>query len=132
MALNGSGTLYVADRSNNRIRKIIIATGAVTTLAGSSYGYSDNVTGPMAQFAEPTGLTLDGAGNIYVSDYNNFKIRKVAANGAVTTVAGSTSGFQDGAAATAKFNYTYGITLDASGNILVIDQNNNRVRKIAP
>ena len=68
--------LYVADYSNNRIRKIVISTGVVTTLAGSTNGTTDHTTGTSAKFFYPRGITTDGT-NLYVSDTGNHRIRKI-------------------------------------------------------
>ena len=79
--------LYVADTGNNRIRKIVIDNGTVTTLAGSSQGYTDNAIGTSASFNGPRGITTDGE-NLYVVDYGNHLIRKIViSTGAVTTLA---------------------------------------------
>lgn len=125
--------LYVTDRRNNTIRQIAISTGAVTTLAGDalgapSYGTTDG-TGSAARFAEPTGITTDGT-NLYVSDKGSDSIRKVViATGEVTTLAGGSTGSDDGTGAGAQFNEPYGITTDGT-NLYVADSQNNTIRKI--
>lgn len=125
--------LYVADSSDCTIRKIVIATRAVTTLAGTagSTGYSDGI-GAAARFASPMGITTDGS-NLYVVDFNT--IRKVEiVSGAVTTIAGkaeviNTIGFPDGLGADARFNGLWEITTDGT-NLYVTEDSNNTVRKI--
>lgn len=122
--------LYIADTSNNRIRKIVIATGVVTTLAGSGTQGSDDHTGTEASFSQPTGITTDGS-NLYVTDMRNQKIRKVViATGMVTTFAGTgTIGDIDGTGKAASFNFPQAITTDGT-NLFVADTNNNKIRKI--
>jgi DNA-binding beta-propeller fold protein YncE len=130
VAVDGSGNLYVSDQSNNRIRKIVISTGEVSTLAGNTVGSGDG-TGTGASFALPTGVATDGSGNLYVADYNNHRIRKIViATGVVSTLAGSTQGFKDDAGTSAQFSYPKGILSDGSGNLYVGDEGNNRIRKI--
>ena len=129
---DGAGNLFVGDESNFRIRKIVIATGVVTTLAGtSSSGFLD-ATGTAAQFASPRGVWSDGAGNLFVGDAANNRIRKIIiATGVVTTLAGNgIAGFLDANGTTARFNYPNGIYGDGAGNLFVADVNNNRIRKI--
>jgi len=136
VAVDSSGNIYVADKNNNKIRKITPA-GVVTTLAGSADNSSGSVdgTGTAASFNFPSGLALDSSGNIYVADYSNNKIRKVTPAGVVTTLAGSTdnsSGSADGTGSAAKFNGPSGVALDSSGNIYVADLKNQKIRKITP
>ena len=123
--------LYVADTSSHTIRKIVIATGAVTAFAGSAgvTGATDGI-GAAARFYSPYGITTDGA-NLYVADTFNHTIRKIViSTGAVTTVAGSAGakGSTDGTAA-ARFNFPFGITTD-SANLFVGDTGNHTIRKI--
>ncbi|MDA8931583.1 thrombospondin type 3 repeat-containing protein, partial [Flavobacteriaceae bacterium] len=127
---DASGNIYVADASNHKIRKIT-PEGVVTTFAGSTQG-DVNGTGAAAQFDYPYYIAIDTSGNLYVTDYNNHKIRKITPEGVVTTFAGSTQGDEDGTGAAAKFYRPTGITLDASGNIYVVDGGNNKIRKITP
>ena len=131
VAGDGSGNVYVADQSNNRIRKIVAATGVVSTLAGNgTAGYVDG-PGTAAQFSGPTGVACDGSGNVYVADQFNRRIRKiVAATGVVTTLAGSTYGFADGTGAAARFAAPSGVACDASNTVYVADFYNNRIRVI--
>jgi hypothetical protein len=122
--------LYVSDMINHRIRKIVISTGVVTTLAGSSQGSTDHNTGTSASFNAPEGITTDGT-NLYVSDTGNHRIRKIViSTGVVTTLAGSSSGSTDHNTGTsASFNAPRGITTDGT-NLYVVDKGNHRIRKI--
>jgi hypothetical protein len=120
--------LYVADSSNHKIRKIVISTGVVTTLAGSSLGFTD-ATSASARFYFPRGITTDGT-NLYVADTSNYKIRKIViSTGVVTTLAGSSYGSTDATGTSASFKYPRGITTDGT-NLYVADQSNHRIRKI--
>jgi sugar lactone lactonase YvrE len=101
----------------------------VSTLAGSTQGYADG-TGTAAMFNNPYDVAVDASGNVYVTDYGNYKIRKITTLGVVTTFAGSTQGNADGIGTAAKFNYVYGLTIDASGNLYVNDAGS--IRKITP
>jgi sugar lactone lactonase YvrE len=121
--------LYVSDTGNHRIRKIVISTGVVTTLAGSSSGSTDHNTGTSASFNAPRGITTDGT-NLYVVDKGNHRIRKIViSTGVVTTLAGSSSGNTDATGTSASFNNPVGITTDGT-NLYVADKDNDRIRKI--
>ena len=122
--------LYVADFGNNRIRKIIIASGEVSTLAGSGQKGAADGARNIASFNGPYGITNDGI-NLYVTDNNNNNIRKVViATGDVTTLAGGGLGSaNDGIGTAASFTYPYGITTDGS-NLYVVDAYNHLIRKV--
>lgn len=124
--------LYVSDTNNNTIRKIVISTGAVTTIAGSSsIAGSTDGTGSAALFKSPRGITTDGT-NLYVADTGNNSIRKIViATGVVTTIAGSSgiSGSNDGTGSTARFTGPWGITLSGP-YLFVVDLYNSTIRKI--
>ena len=134
LAVDGAGNVLVADYKNHTIRKISPA-GVVTTLAGKAgVQGSLNGTGAAARFSSPTGLAVDGAGNVLVVDYGNNTIRKISPAGVVTTLAG-TAGVQDstdGTGAAARFSNPIGLTVDGAGNVLVADSANHTIRKISP
>jgi sugar lactone lactonase YvrE len=129
VAVDSGGAVYVADRDNNRIRKI--AGGQVTTFAGTGTAGLQNGAAAQAQLDHPCGLTVDAAGVVYVADRGNNVVRKIA-GGQVTTLAGSgTAGLLDGAAAQAQFDAPYTVAVDSSGAVYVADLFNHRIRKIA-
>lgn len=131
ITIDAVGNLYVADKNNNRIRKITPA-GVVTTFAGGTSGFVDG-TGTAAKFTIPFGITIDATGNLYVADSFNNRIRKITQEGVVTTVAGSAiSGNLDGTGITAQFYHPCGITVDSTGNLYVVDTWNSIIRKITP
>ncbi|MGZ3833195.1 MAG: T9SS type A sorting domain-containing protein [Mucilaginibacter sp.] len=139
LTFDSSGNLYVADFSNNLIR--VISGGVVSTLAGGgsvggvASGATD-ATGVLATFNQPIDLAADGLGNLFVADYANNKIRKIViSTKVVTTLAGggaggTSSGYNDATGTTALFSSPASVTFDASGNLLVADQVNNRIRMI--
>jgi sugar lactone lactonase YvrE len=136
LALDGNGNLYIADSGNHRIKKMS-ADGTITTVAGSGApGFSgDGGPGPSAQLSEPTALALDAANNLYIADTGNHRIRKLAADGTITTVAGTgMPGFSgDGGAATAaQLRTPYGLAVDTSGSLWIADSGNRVIRKVAP
>ncbi len=122
------GNLFVADTSNHTIRKIVISTAAVTTLAGTagSTGTTD-ATGAAALFNTPVNLAVDAANNLYVSDYNNRTIRKITQTGVVTTFAGTPATVGN---LPRYFSTPWGVAVDAAGNVFVSDRAD--IRKIAP
>ncbi|TZF86288.1 hypothetical protein FW774_04360 (plasmid) [Pedobacter sp. BS3] len=128
VAVDASGNIYVADRLNQRIRKITTA-GVVSSFAGNgTSGTTDGATGS-AKFSDPYGITVDASGNVYVADLVSSRIRKIA-SGQVSTLAGSIPGYQNGTSTVAKFNQPTALTIDASSNIYVADHANNRIRLV--
>jgi sugar lactone lactonase YvrE len=133
LASDGAGNLYAADATNDTIRKIVLATGEVTTIAGSA-GQAGSVdgTGSAARFNGPKGVAFD-SGNLYVADSENSTIRKIAlGTGAVTTIAGAAgaTGPNDGVGAAARFSRPNGIASDGAGTLYVADTYNDVVRQI--
>ena len=124
--------LYVAENEGSVIRKVVISTGVVTTIAGtvSAFGSTDG-TGAAARFLWPNGITTDGA-NLYVTDAENYTIRKIViSTGAVTTIAGTAgvTGSDDGVGSAALFNWPAGITTEGD-NLFVVDEDSHTIRKI--
>ncbi len=132
VAVDASGNLFVA--GNNVIRKVG-TNGIITTMAGNGIeGYSGD-GGPVtsAELNNPAGVTVDGSGNLFITDEFNERIRKAGTDGIITTVAGNgTEGYSgDGGAATnAELNDPAGVVVDGSGNLFIADQGNNRIRKV--
>ncbi len=128
-----SNTVYISDWYNNRIRKVV--SGIITTVAGNGvYGYSgDGGSATAANLRTPSGIAVDALGNIYFTEYNNHVLRKVTPSGTIVTVAGTgTAGYSgDGGLATnAQLSFPHGVTVDAAGNIYIVDGSNHCIRKI--
>jgi sugar lactone lactonase YvrE len=130
VAVGSDGSLYVADAAeSNRIRKLT-PQGEVTTLAGGREGFADGA-GASAAFNTPSALALDSAGNLYVADTGNNRVRKVTPEGSVTTLAGDGgAGFADGPAAQTRFDAPVGVAVGKDGAVYVADTYNDRVRVI--
>jgi sugar lactone lactonase YvrE len=136
IAVDGSGNVYVADSYNDAIRKITPG-GVVTTFAGipGRTGGSADGAAAAATFNYPSGVAVDGNGNVYVADSDNGTIRKITPAGVVTTLAGMAGGVggsADGTAAAARFNFPAGVAVDAGGNVYVADAGNDVIRVITP
>jgi sugar lactone lactonase YvrE len=133
LALDASGTLFVADTGNALIRKIT-STGVVTTLAGDATARGNvDGNGSAARFNHPVGLAIDSAGILYVADTFTDTVRKITPGGAVSTLAGTNAltGSADGSGAAARFNNPSGVAVDANGTVFVADTGNNTIRKIS-
>ena len=128
VAVGADGVVYATDAGeSNSVRKIT-PEGLVSTLAGGREGFADGA-GAGAAFNTPSGLALDGDGNLYVADTGNNRVRKVSKEGVVTTLAGEGgAGFRDGAALQAQFDAPVGVAVDKDGNVYVADTYNDRVR----
>ena len=135
VAVDAAGNVYVADSANDRIRRID-TQGVITTFAGSGeYGGQGGDGGPAteAQLNDPRGVAVDAAGNVYVGDLNNHRIRRIDTRGVITTFAGTGRGSYggDGGPATlARLYYPKGVAVDAVGNVYVADSGNDRIRRI--
>lgn len=125
--------LYVADLGNHTIRQVVIASGAVTTLAGQA-GVSGavNGTGTAASFGTPSGTAVDAAGNVFVVEFVNSTIRKITPAGVVTTLAGLAGNlaYADGIGAAARFNQPMHVASDAAGALYVTDYFNQTIRRV--
>lgn len=134
LALDTAGNLYVTDSINDTIRKITPA-GVVTTIAGTAgtAGSADGI-GSAATFSTPSGIAVDTAGNVYVTDAENSTIRKITPAGVVSTLAGTAGvkGSADGSGAAASFLFPFSIAVDSMGNLYVAELVNDDIRKITP
>jgi sugar lactone lactonase YvrE len=128
LAFDSAGNLYIADSGNNAIRKVAVSNNVISTFAGSSTG---------APFNSPRWLAFDGVGNLYVADTGNNAVRRISPSGAVSLLAGSSSGVagyggDNGPATAATLRGPRGLAFDGMGNLYVGDQGNNVVRMITP
>jgi sugar lactone lactonase YvrE len=132
MVMDTNGDIYVADNANNRIRKITMATGKVSTYAGTGAPGLNNGAIASATFHSPYGITMDAGGNIIVGDIANNVIRKInVSTGTVSTLAGTgTQGLTNGAATSATFYHPCGVVFDSKGNLFVSELGNFTIRKI--
>lgn len=137
IATDDDGNIYFADSQNNVIRKITTSTGIITTVAGTGPAHAgfggDGGPATEAKLHTPAGVAIDADGSLYISDSGNGRIRKVSADGTITTIAGTgASGFSgDGGPATAAtFSALKGIAIDSDGNIFICDAGNNVIRKV--
>ncbi len=132
IAIDRHGVAYVADTGNSVIRRVL-PDGTVDTVAGGGPGFTDGV-GREAGLGRPTGIDVDGSGDLYVTDPAYNLLRKITPGGVVTTLAGSVGGpgWSDGVGEAARFEQPYGIAADANGNVYVVDRGPGTVRKVAP
>ncbi len=126
------GDLYIADYHNNLIRKISLATGIVSTFAGTRGEGFKNGPALSAKFNAACNFCFDKKGNFFIADRLNHKIRKIDTLGNVSTYAGSSRGYKDGFVLEAQFDQPVGIDIDSIGNMYVVDMYNHKIRKIDP
>jgi sugar lactone lactonase YvrE len=149
LAIDASGNLYIADYAANRVRKVTAATGVITTVAGNGTpGFGgDGGQAKLALLAAPTGVAVNGAGDLFIADSDNNRVRKVsAATGIISTVAGTGWGYHEldgpggstldetndgGPATSASVSYPRDVLLDSSGNLLISDAY-SRLRRVTP
>jgi sugar lactone lactonase YvrE len=131
IAVDGVGNIYISDTYNNIIRKMT-PDGTVALLAGSGAAGSADGQGTAASFNQPAGIAVDLAGNLYVADQGNSKIRKITPGGLVSTYAGNgTIGNVNGNANLSTFYFPQGVAVDVIGNVYVADTYNQEIRKIS-
>ncbi|WP_247233359.1 MopE-related protein, partial [Telluribacter sp. SYSU D00476] len=137
VAVDAIGNIYIADQSNQRIRRVSASDGTISTVAGNgTYGYSgDGGPATSASLATPRYIAVDAAGNLYIADLNNYRIRRVSASdGTISTVAGNgTAGYggDGGLATSATLGNPGGVAVDAAGNLYIADQSNQRIRRVS-
>ena len=130
---DGQGNLYIADTYNHSIRKVT-PLGVISTVAGGGLG-GDGGPATSARLAAPSRIALDSAGNLYIADTGNNRIRKVAPDGVISTIAGNGTAGDDGdggLALSAQLDSPRDLAVDAAGNVYVADFNNDRIRKLTP
>jgi uncharacterized protein (TIGR03437 family) len=135
LAIDAAGNLYIADSTNERIRKISL-NGTITTIAGNGQpGFSgDGGAAVNASLQTPVGVAVDHAGNVYIADGDNNRVRIVSSSGIISTFAGNGSGGfsgDGGLAVNATINIPYDVAVDAAGNVYIADAGNNRVRRVS-
>ena len=137
IAVDATGNIYFVDCFNERVRKINMTTGIITTVAGTGIGGYSGDGGPAtaARISHPNGIAVDGGGNIYIPDQLTARVRKISAAGIISTIGGTgVPGYSGdgGPAVSARLNNPNDIAVDAYGNIYVSEYLNQRVRKIDP
>ena len=135
LAINSAGGVYISDTGNSRVR-LVSPAGIISTVAGNgSYGATgDGGQATNASFSDVTDIALDAAGNLYIADASNHRIRKVTPGGIVTTVAGTGvqgSSGDGGLAIDATLNRPISVALDAAGNLYICDSSNHNVRRVS-
>jgi hypothetical protein len=136
VALDAAGDMFIADQGINRVREVVKATGLITTVAGTgTAGYNgDGIPATAAKLNSPTGVAVDAAGDVFIADQNNNRVREVAkATGLITTVAGTgtTGSSADGMPATAtRLKNPFGVAVDAAGDVFFSDETDNRIREV--
>jgi sugar lactone lactonase YvrE/Tol biopolymer transport system component len=138
LAVDSAGDLFIADRENNRVRAVS-PSGIITTVAGAGQVLGafagDGRPATAAELAVPNGVAVDAAGDLFIADQGNHRIREVSPSGIITTVAGDgTQGFSgDGGPATdAALASPSAVAVDAAGDLFIADQDNNRIREVSP
>lgn len=135
IAVSSTGSIYIVDARNNRVRKV--SNGVITTVAGGGDTLGDNGPATNAQLSEPWGVAVDNGGNLFIADTYSHRVRKVS-NGVITTVAGNGGpsfdggfGGDSGPATDAKLAFPNGLAVDATGKLYIADTGNNRIRLVS-
>ncbi len=133
ITVDGNGNIFIADEGNNRIRKVTAATGIISTVAGNgTAGYNgDGGQATAAELYMPTGVAVDGNGNIYIAEKTDNRIRKVdAGTGIINVAAGGGTQGDGGPADSAELGSPWGVAVDGNGNLYIADQGADRIRKV--
>ena len=136
VAIDAAGNVYIADLNNSRVRRVAV-DGTITTFAGTGVSGLSGDNGPAtaARLANPVGLDLDAAGNLYVADFDNHTVRKITPGGTISRVAGTgTQGYSgdNGPATAARMSSPADVAVDGAGNVFIAEFNGHRVRKVSP
>ena len=136
VAVDGASNVYFADSGNNNIRRVD-SSGTITTIAGTGeYGFAgDGGMAVEALLTNPYGVAVDDAGNVYIADRGNHRIRMVASSGTIKTIAGTgVAGFSGdgGSAVQAQLQWPTGVAVDGAGNVYITDTGNHRIRLLTP
>ncbi|KAG2389232.1 hypothetical protein C9374_014632 [Naegleria lovaniensis] len=134
VAMNSVGEVFVADSNNHRIRKVS-TSGVISTIAGIGVAgfVGDNGPATSARLNSPRGVVVNSAGEVFIADYNNHRIRKVSTDGIISTIAGTgIGGFSgdNGPATSAQLNYPTSVAVNSAGELFIADYNNRRIRKV--
>jgi len=136
VAVDAAGNVYFTDDTNNKIRKVTVSTGVITTIAGSgSLNYSGDHGPALNAGFDPYDIALDSQGNLYVADFQNSRVRRIGLDGNISTVAGTgVAGYagDGGPAAAAELFFPAGVALDGAGNLYIADFGNSVVRRVTP
>ena len=131
--VDSAGALYITDNGNNRVRKVDLSGTIATVAGGGTTGLGDGGPAASAQRSYSIGLAMDSAGNLYIADHYNSRVRKVYVSGTIATFAGSAmfGSLGDGGPATsAQLHWPYGLAFDSDGNLYIGDVENNRIRRV--
>jgi sugar lactone lactonase YvrE len=135
IAVDSAGNLFITDRGRQRVRKVS-TNGVIATVAeGLCCFWGDGGTATSARLNSPMGVAVDGAGNVFIADTGNQRVRRVSPDGIITTVAGDgTRGFSgdDGPATSAALTFPFGVAVDSESNLFIADFGNRRVRRVSP